>query len=89
MYAAPSGDVVDGAKASKRKKPLLRGGTHHVRSVEIEGHAKSTFEIALDGVPYGPFCKVVISPCAYGDAQAVNPVFVSVPLALYAETKPF
>jgi hypothetical protein len=32
---------------------------NHVRSVEIEADKKSTFEIALDGVPYGPFQKVL------------------------------
>lgn len=56
-----------GAKKKSRRNPdgTYRGYKYHVRSMEIEGHNKSTFEICLDGAVYGPFSKVVISPCVF------------------------
>ncbi len=61
MFAAAAGDVVVGVAPNKKQRSRNQF-RYHVKSVEIEGHNKSTFEVLLDGVCYGPFQKVLISP---------------------------
>lgn len=83
FVGVPSNDLVgnaeDGGGGGGRLKPFRS----RVRSIEIEGHNKGLFDICLDGVPYGPFQKVVISPCTYGDANSQDPRFVTVSVMSY------
>lgn len=92
MYAMPAGDpasVTAPAPQQKKKSRRLPDGSfkpfkYHVRSVEIEAANKgATFDICLDGVPYGPFQKVILSPCVFGDPNATDPQFVTIPVMSY------
>lgn len=83
MSAMPAGDPASAAK-KKRKQAGFRAVLHHTRRVEIVGHKSSTFDITLDGVPYGPFSKVVISPCTSGDPGAPDPLFLTIPIRGFA-----
>jgi hypothetical protein len=72
MFASAAGEPVAGATGQKKRSRTQ--SRYHVRSVEIEGHSKSTFDVCLDGVAYGPFQKIVLSPCMLGEAQMHFPV---------------
>lgn len=74
MFAASAGDSVNGAVPASGKKRSRNQFRFHAKSVEIEGHNKSTFDVVLDGVCYGPFSKVCISPCMAGETQMSFPL---------------
>lgn len=46
--------------------------------MEIEGYNKSTFDIVLDGVVYGPFQKVILSPYCVSDNREDDADFVKI-----------
>ncbi len=72
MSATSAGEPVSGA--ANQKKRSRNQYRYHVRSVEIEGHNKSTFDVCLDGVVYGPFQKIAISPCVLGETLVHFPI---------------
>ncbi len=74
MFAAAAGDPVSGAPPAGKKQRSRNQFRFHIKSIEIEGHNKSTFDVLLDGVCYGPFVKVCIAPCMLGDAQMTFPL---------------
>lgn len=78
MAACAKDDLsaVSSGNIKHRKKGKRFNSRYHVRTAEIEGANKGTFDVALDGVVYGPFQKVVLSPLA-PDISSVAPEYLT------------
>jgi hypothetical protein len=74
LYANAAGEPVNTANVDKKKNKATRNHfRYHAHSVEIEDQSESTFDICLDGIAYGPFERIVISPCVVKEkVQTVN-----------------
>jgi len=71
----------DKEKAQKKDKTAAKiGRSYHVCSLEVEPQDKSrTFEILLDGIRYGPFAKIKITPVS----DAATETVYSLPIMTY------
>ena len=63
IFANAAGDPV-GSTPTKRKVTTRSQYRYHAQSLEISSFGMTTFDICLDGVVYGPFERVSITPCS-------------------------